>query len=82
AVAERLRGCTRDTDLVARMGGDEFAILQVGVDVPVGTDALAARIREVVSAPYEIDGHSVIIGTSIGIAVAPNDGVSSDQLLR
>jgi len=82
AVADRLRGCTRDTDLVARMGGDEFAILQIGAESASDADQLAERIREVVSAPYQVDGHSVIIGTSIGIAIAPDSGVSADQLLK
>jgi diguanylate cyclase (GGDEF)-like protein len=82
AVAERLRSCTRDTDLVARMGGDEFAVLQIGPENARDTEQLAQRIREVVSAPYEIDGHNVVVGTSIGIALAPSDGVSTDQLLK
>jgi diguanylate cyclase (GGDEF)-like protein len=82
AVAERLRSCTRDTDLVARMGGDEFAVLQIGPDTVRSTEQLAQRIREVVSAPYVIDGHNVVVGTSIGIALAPSDGVSTDQLLK
>jgi diguanylate cyclase (GGDEF)-like protein len=82
AVADRLRACTRDTDLVARMGGDEFAVLQIGLEASRSADQLARRIREVVSAPYEIDGNKLIIGTSIGIAVAPSDGVSVDQLLK
>jgi diguanylate cyclase (GGDEF)-like protein len=82
AVAERLRACTRDTDLVARMGGDEFAVLQIGPDAVRSTEQLAQRIREVVSAPYEIDGHNVVVGTSIGIALAPSDGASTDQLLK
>jgi diguanylate cyclase (GGDEF)-like protein len=82
AVAERLRACTRDTDLVARMGGDEFAILQIGPDTARATEQLAQRVREAVSAPYEIAGHNVVVGTSIGIALAPNDGVATDQLLK
>jgi diguanylate cyclase (GGDEF)-like protein len=82
AVAERLRKCTRATDLVARTGGDEFAILHIGPDTARATGELAQRIRDVVSAPYDIDGHNVVVGTSIGIALAPNDGVSTDQLLK
>jgi diguanylate cyclase (GGDEF)-like protein len=82
AVAQRLRECTRETDLVARLGGDEFAILQVGLATPRDAADLAARVSDVLSAPYEIEGHSVIIGTSIGIARAPQDGFSADQLLK
>lgn len=82
AVSGRLRSCTRDTDLVARMGGDEFAVLQIGPEAARAADHLAQRIREIVSAPYEINGNKLDIGTSIGIAVAPRDGVSTDQLLK
>jgi predicted signal transduction protein with EAL and GGDEF domain len=64
------------------MGGDEFAILQTAL--PQATDAgtLARRVIEVVSEPYDIDGHQVIIGTSVGIAMGPTDGSSPDQLMR
>ena len=81
-VADRLRAQRRDTDTIARMGGDEFAILQVGVTQPADAAALANRIIEVVSEPYEIDGCQVIIGTSVGIAIAPSDGLTPDELMR
>ena len=82
AVAERLRTLLRETDTVARMGGDEFAILQTPVPQPSDAGTLARRVIEVVSEPYEIDGHQVIIGTSVGIAVGPADGDTPDQLMR
>jgi diguanylate cyclase (GGDEF)-like protein len=66
-VGERLRGCVREIDMVARVGGDEFAILQIGVDAR-GGDALARRVIEVLSAPYDLNGHRAEIGASIGIA--------------
>jgi diguanylate cyclase (GGDEF)-like protein len=81
-VAERLRGLIRDADTIARMGGDEFAILQLGIAQPSDATSLAQRVIEVVGEPYDIDGHQVIIGTSIGIAVGPADGLSPDPLLR
>src|SRR5262249_52180899 len=67
---------------VARMGGDEFAVLQVAIDQPTDATALALRIIEAVSAPYMIDGQQVVIGTSVGIAVGPSDGLTPDQLIR
>jgi predicted signal transduction protein with EAL and GGDEF domain len=64
------------------MGGDEFAIVQVGIAQPSDATSLAQRVIKVVGEPYEIDGHQVIIGTSVGIAVGPADGLSPDPLLR
>ena len=81
-VADRLGALARETDTIARMGGDEFAIVQVGIAQPSDATVLAQRIIEVVSEPYDIDGHQVIIGTSVGIAVGPADGASPDQLMR
>ncbi|MGI9507764.1 MAG: putative bifunctional diguanylate cyclase/phosphodiesterase [Geminicoccaceae bacterium] len=82
AVAERLGTCIRHGDLVARLGGDEFAIIQVGVDQPVGASSLAQRIIDQLGAPYMIDGQELSISVSIGIAIAPDDGQNSDQLLK
>jgi diguanylate cyclase (GGDEF)-like protein len=83
AVARRLQESTRESDTVGRLGGDEFAILQ-HADGQQRERAirLAERLLRVVSAPYEIDGHRVIIGISIGIAMAPQDGTDSACLLR
>jgi diguanylate cyclase (GGDEF)-like protein/PAS domain S-box-containing protein len=81
-VTERLHELVRETDTIARMGGDEFAVLQVAIFQPADATALALRIIEAVSAPYTIDGQQVIIGTSVGIAVGPSDVLSPDQLIR
>ena len=81
-VTERLRGCVRETDTIARLGGDEFAIVQRVSDPATETVALAKRVQEVISAPFELDGHHVLVGTSIGIAVAPGDGTNPDQLMK
>jgi diguanylate cyclase (GGDEF)-like protein len=81
-VAERLRGLVREADIVARMGGDEFAIVQVGVTQPSDATSLAQRVVDAVSKPYDIDGHQVIVGTSVGICISPADGTSPDSLLR
>jgi diguanylate cyclase (GGDEF)-like protein len=81
-VAERLRHVVREEDTVARMGGDEFAIVQLGAFQPGGATNLAQRLIDAISAPYEIDGQQIVIGTSVGIAVAPTDGDAAPALLK
>jgi diguanylate cyclase (GGDEF)-like protein len=83
AVAVRLREIVRDTDMLARLGGDEFAIIQTRTAVqPDDATALASRLIDIISAPYDLDGHQVVIGLSVGIAIAPIDGTDADQLLK
>jgi diguanylate cyclase (GGDEF)-like protein len=82
AVAARLRSCVRQTDTVGRVGGDEFVILVSAANPVQEATALAARILATVCAPYELQGHQVSVGTSIGIAIAPADGGDPDTLLR
>jgi len=67
--------------MVARLGGDEFAVIQLGAK-PTDASELASRIIEALSEPFELMGNQVIIGASIGIAIAPTDGREPDQLLR
>jgi diguanylate cyclase (GGDEF)-like protein len=81
-VADRLRRCVRDTDVVARLGGDEFIVLQGRAGQPFGATMLAQRLIDALSAHYQIDGHEVVVGTSVGIAIAPHDGIDPDQLIR
>ncbi|SFV38034.1 PAS domain S-box-containing protein/diguanylate cyclase (GGDEF) domain-containing protein [Devosia crocina] len=81
-VADRLREAVRDNDVVSRLGGDEFCVLQPDLGDVGEANALAERIIKVVSAPYEIEGHQVIIGASVGIAIAPADGETADALLK
>ena len=82
SVAERLRGSLREQDTVARFGGDEFAIIQVGVEQPAGATTLAQRVIDALSTPFDLAGHQIVIGASIGIAIAPMDGIDADQLLK
>jgi diguanylate cyclase (GGDEF)-like protein/PAS domain S-box-containing protein len=82
SVAGRLRQCIRDTDMVARLGGDEFAIVQAGASQPADATSLASRLIAVIGAPYDIGGRQVTVDLSIGIALAPNDGLDPEQLLK
>ena len=82
AVVGRLRQCIRETDVAARLGGDEFAIMQIGTSQPTDATSLASRLIEVIGAPYELGGAQVTVELSIGIALAPGDGLDADQLLK
>jgi predicted signal transduction protein with EAL and GGDEF domain len=81
-VADRLRSIVREADTVARMGGDEFAIVQIEIASPADATALAQRIIRVIGEPYEIDSHQVVVGASVGIAIGPSDGRTSDEIMR
>ena len=81
-VADRLRGCVRVADTVARLGGDEFVILQHTKDPACESEALARRIIAAINAPYELEGHVVGVGTSIGIAIAGAGLNQPDDLLK
>jgi diguanylate cyclase (GGDEF)-like protein len=82
AVAARLRSSLRETDTVARMGGDEFVILQIGDDQAVEATMLATRVIEALSAPFTIKDHQMVVGASVGIALSPTDGTEPEQLLK
>jgi diguanylate cyclase (GGDEF)-like protein/PAS domain S-box-containing protein len=82
AAAERMRSCVRSEDVVARLGGDEFAVVQVPSDQSPNITALAERLIEAVGSPYDIEGHLVVVGASIGIALAPSDGREPDLLMK
>ncbi len=81
-VSERLGRSLRDSDTLARLGGDEFAILLASSPARDASADLATRIIDMLQRPYLIDGNVVNIGASIGIAVAPEDGTTRDQLLK
>jgi diguanylate cyclase (GGDEF)-like protein/PAS domain S-box-containing protein len=81
--ADRLKTSLRETDVVARLGGDEFAIIQADeVDQRGAAIELAKRIIALITAPYDINGNAVSIGTSIGIAMASPDSVDPDTLMK
>jgi diguanylate cyclase (GGDEF)-like protein/PAS domain S-box-containing protein len=81
-VASRLRSTLREEDLLARLNSDEFAIVQSGLMRPEDAVLLSRRLLEAIGEPYLLDGHSVVIGASIGIAMAPGDGDDSEKLLK
>jgi len=80
--ARRLVACVRGDDTVARLGGDEFAVILSGPVTHAEADALAVRLIEALSAPFEYQGQPVPIRTSVGYALAPADGLDADALLR
>lgn len=81
-VADRLRGCLTEADTVARLGSDEFVVVQTPVADGGEAAALARRIQSCLSEPFTIDGHTLTLGASVGIAVAPEHGEQPDDLLR
>ena len=81
-VADRLRRNVRENELVARVGGDEFAVVQIGIAEPGEAAALARRIRDTIAAPYNLNGHIAVVDASIGIALAPADGREPATLMK
>lgn len=81
-VAERLRTAMLANNLVARLGGDEFAVVLAADTSPREAGDHAMRLIELISAPYRIDGVELVIGASVGIALSPGDGCSSEELMR
>ena len=81
-VTKRLRSSLREEDAIARLGSDEFAIVQAGVSRPEDVAFLARRLIDAISEPYLFDGHTIISGACIGIAMAPGDGDDAEKLLK
>jgi diguanylate cyclase (GGDEF)-like protein len=81
-VAMRLSSCARAGDLAARLGGDEFGVIQPRLTDEGDAGALAARIVQALSDPYDVAGHRVTIGTSVGIAIGTGADSTPDDLLH
>jgi diguanylate cyclase (GGDEF)-like protein len=81
-LARRLIEATRTTDVVARIGGDEFAIIQTEVDSPAQAEILCMRIVEAVNEPFLLAGNTVNVGVSIGVALAPEHAADRTELAR
>jgi diguanylate cyclase (GGDEF)-like protein len=82
AVTQRLLDCIGEADTIARLGGDEFSIIQARIETPQEASTLAQRIIDRLAAPFMLDAHQVVIGASVGIALAPIDGVKPEELLK
>lgn len=80
--ADRLRHCVRESDTLARVGGDEFAIIVGGLDDGKSASAVADHVLDAMEKPFPILGVENFVGASIGIAVYPQDGANSGELLR
>ena len=82
SVARRLREVLRGPDIVARLGGDEFAIIQRGAATEEKAAHLASRIIRTIGQPHYILGHTVEVGASVGIALAPKDGTEAEEISK
>jgi diguanylate cyclase (GGDEF)-like protein/PAS domain S-box-containing protein len=81
-VATRLSACVREVDTVARIGGDEFAIVQVGIKDATEAQLLSRRLLELFQTPLQLDGHDCLVTVSIGIALIPTDASIPAKLLQ
>jgi diguanylate cyclase len=82
AVTERLNAAVRKTDVVARLSGDEFAVLQTGGFKSNVVAALATKLLDVIAKPFVIDGHTIRVGVSIGAVLYPAGGEDAQTLLK
>jgi len=80
--AERLRHCVRESDTVARQGGDEFVVLLQDIDHPRDAAQVAAKIIDLLEDPFQLNGHAAHIGASVGITLYPEDGEDVLTLFR
>lgn len=80
-MGRRLESCTRETDTVARMGGDEFTVLLTDICDHAALDTAVAKIREIMASPFELQGEAFHVSCSIGTALYPEDGETARQLL-
>jgi diguanylate cyclase (GGDEF)-like protein/PAS domain S-box-containing protein len=81
-VAQRMLGCVRESDTVARIGGDEFMALLPTIQAESDARIVAEKIRAVLEVPFEIEGHSLNISSSIGGAIFPEHGNDEDRLIE
>jgi len=82
AVAARLLGCTREGDTLARMGGDEFALIALEVGQPEDMARMAKKLIDVLKEPFVLSGHELYVTTSMGVTLYPNDATDADALVK
>lgn len=82
AVAERMRHCVRESDTLARQGGDEFVVLLANLETPAAAGIVAGKIIAQTCMPFIIDQHEIRVGASVGITIYPDDGTDIDTLYR
>ncbi len=81
-LSNRLKGCVRSEDTIARLGGDEFAVLLVNINGQDGAETAARNILDTITRPITINGSELIVTSSIGITLCPNDGTDFTDLLK
>lgn len=82
AVAKRIKNCLRSSDVVCRLGGDEFTVILPGVKQLEDSGVVAEKILQTVSQPYMLESHHIQVTASVGISVYPQDGSEEDSLLK
>lgn len=82
AAGARLKASLRGNDLLARLSGDEFAIIVPKLDDPSSINAMAKRIIDLIASPFQINGHEIMVGCSLGIAIGPDNGDTAEKLVR
>ena len=82
SAANRLKKCVRGHDTVARQGGDEFIVVLEGIDDPIDVEAVTEKIIAEFQTPFDLQGLSMVVTTSIGVAIYPEDGENATMLLR
>ncbi|WP_426416380.1 EAL domain-containing protein [Aestuariirhabdus sp. LZHN29] len=81
-VATRIKACVRTSDGVARIGGDEFTILLHNVEKPMDAGTVAQNVLTILSKPFYIDDHQIMVSASLGITLAPDDGTDVNSIMR
>ncbi|MCF8482700.1 MAG: EAL domain-containing protein [Rhodospirillum sp.] len=81
-IASRINAAAEEADTVARVGGDEFALIQTGVTSAETASALARRLIEVIQTPVDLGSQEVRVGANVGIAIYPQDGTDPDNLMK
>ena len=81
-VAKRIVACVRDSDTVARVGGDEFTVILCNVRTSTSVDRVAKIIGEAIARPFTLNGRDCSVSVSIGIAIYPDNGETAEQLVK